>query len=65
MTPRPDREREQLRADLAPRDPDHWRQVHLAGDRNPPIFLPDRRVRRSVGTATCWRSKGGEAQCYE
>ncbi len=52
MTPRPDREREQLRADLAPRDPDHWRQVHLAGDRNPPIFLPDRRVRRSVGTAT-------------
>lgn len=44
----------------------YWRQVHLAGDRNPPIFLPDRRVRRSVGTATLFRERGRkEAVTYE
>jgi hypothetical protein len=30
----------------------HWRAVHMAGDKSPPIYLTDRRVRRSVGTAT-------------
>ena len=62
MTPRPDRERDQLRADMAPRGPDHWRQVHLAGDRNPPIFLPDRRVRRGIGTATRVFERGRKEQ---
>lgn len=47
------------------KDAAYWNALHLRGDRNPPIFLPDRRVRRSVGTATVWRSKGREAQCYE
>jgi len=40
----------------------HWRKVHLAGDRNPPIFLPDRRVRRSIGTATTIRERGRKEQ---
>ncbi|WP_164975621.1 hypothetical protein [Sphingobium fluviale] len=39
----------------------YWRNVHLKGDRSPPINLPDRRVRRSVGTATMVRSYGKDA----
>jgi hypothetical protein len=47
---RPQRESEQ-----------HWRRVHLAGDKSPPIDLPDRRVRRSIGTATMCRRSGKDA----
>jgi len=48
------------------RDRDYWGRLHIASDRNPPIFLLDRRVRRSVGTATCWRDKGSKGSAiYE
>ena len=36
----------------------HWREVHLRGDKNPPIYLSDRRVRRSIGTATRFFERG-------
>lgn len=44
---------------------ERWGRIHIAGDRNPPIFLPDRRIRRSVGTATSIRKSGKEAAVYE
>lgn len=44
----------------------YWGAIHMAGDRARPIFLPDRRVRRSVGTATLFRERGRkEAVTYE
>ncbi|WP_164975652.1 hypothetical protein [Sphingobium fluviale] len=39
----------------------YWRNVHLKGDKSPPINLPDRRVRRSIGTATMLRRSGKDA----
>ena len=38
--------------------PAYWGSVHLAGDRRQPIVLGDRRVRRSVGTASSVREFG-------
>jgi len=49
----------------ATKDKAYWGALHIAGDRNPPIFLPDRRVRRSVGTATSIRKSGKAAAVYE
>lgn len=44
----------------------YWRNVHLKGDKARPINLPDRRVRRSIGTATmCRRSGKNEGLTYE
>ena len=50
----------------ATKDRAYWGALHIASDRNPPIFLPDRRIRRSIGTATSIREKGRkEAATYE
>lgn len=40
----------------------YWGQLHIRGDRSKPIWLPDRRVRRSVGTATSFRQFGRKEQ---
>lgn len=40
----------------------YWRNVHLKGDKARPINLPDRRVRRSIGTATMLRRSGKDAE---
>ena len=47
---RPQRESEQ-----------HWRRVHLAGDKSPPIDLPDRRRRRSTGVSMMFYRRGKDA----
>ena len=48
------------------KDRAYWGALHIASDRARPIFLPDRRVRRSVGTATLFRERGRkEAVTYE
>ena len=47
---RPQRESEQ-----------HWRRVHLAGDKFPPIDLPDRRRCRSVGVLMMFYRRGKDA----
>ena len=50
----------------AAKDRAYWGALHIASDRNPPIFLPDRRVRRSVGTAISIRERGRKEQAtYE
>lgn len=53
MTPSRTKGREPESASAA-----HWRAVHMAGDKSPPIYLPDRRVRRSIGTATRFFERG-------
>lgn len=44
------------------KDAAYWGAPHLRGDRNPPIDLPDRRVRRSIGTATRIMERGRKEQ---
>lgn len=46
----------------SPESAQHWREVHLRGDSSPPINLPDRRARRSIGTAICIRERGRKEQ---
>lgn len=43
------------------RDRAYWNALHVRSDKSAPIVLPDRRVRRSIGTATTVRAfgKGG------
>lgn len=46
----------------ATKDRAYWGALHIASDRARPIFLPDRRVRRSVGTSTLFRERGRKEQ---
>jgi len=49
-----------MRAEIARRD---WRAVHLAGDRNPPVHIPQRRrVRSNVPGAPAFHRAGRGAE---
>lgn len=45
--------------------PLYWRGVHMAGDKSPPVCLPDTRPRRSIGTARMWRCFGKSVEVME
>ena len=48
------------------RDRAYWGALHVRSDKAQPIVLPDRRVRRSIGTATTVRRIGkGDAHVWE
>lgn len=48
------------------RDRAYWNALHVRSDKSQPIALPDRRVRRSIGTATTVRRIGkGDAHVWE
>lgn len=45
---------------------ERWGRIHLQGDRNPPIFLSDRRKRQPSGTSiSFWQRGRKESAVYE